>query len=114
MIGILIQRFKKHYRLAREVLGRSPKHILLLHENDLAALFIGDLISKIREEGWKIISPVEAYQDQIATMIPDTLQNNQGRVGAIAAARSYKKPLSHPSENQEYIDRLYAENQVFE
>ena len=70
--------------MAKEVLGRSPKHVLLLHENDLAALFIKDLIKHIRESGGKIISPAEAYKDPIADFIPNVLMNNQGRIAAIA------------------------------
>ena len=52
--------------ISRQVLGRSPKHVLLLHENDMAALFLGDLIQFLKDKGWKIISPEEACTDLIA------------------------------------------------
>jgi len=42
--------------IARSSLGRSPKHVLLLHENELAALYIRDVVEHIRSKGWKIIS----------------------------------------------------------
>ena len=76
--------------IGSQVLGRSPKHVLLLHENDMAALFLGDLIQFLKEKGWKIISPEDAYSDPIAQEIPDVLFNNQGRVGAIGFARGVK------------------------
>ena len=49
-------------QVAAEYLGRSPKHILLLHDIDTTALFIDDLVKYIRKKGWEIISPLEAYQ----------------------------------------------------
>ncbi|MEL6530672.1 MAG: polysaccharide deacetylase family protein [Pseudomonadota bacterium] len=49
--------------LARETLGRSPAHVMLLHETDLAALYIGDLVEALRAAGWTIITADEAYED---------------------------------------------------
>jgi hypothetical protein len=91
--------------MAKEILGYSPKHILLLHENDLAALFIDDLVNLLRKRGWEIISPMEAYNDPIADRVPDVLYNNQGRVAAIAVEQEYDGPLRHVSESADYIDR---------
>jgi hypothetical protein len=50
-----------YHNIALQNLVLSPKHVLLLHENDLAALLIGDLVKHIRSQGWKIISPTEDY-----------------------------------------------------
>jgi len=99
--------------IALETLGRSPKHVLLLHENDLAALFISDFVKFIRDKGWKIISPVEAYQDEIAKTIPDVLLNSQGRVAAIAKAVGYSGRLSLESENTQFLDELFKKEKVF-
>lgn len=98
--------------IALKTLGRSPKHVLLLHENDLAALFIGDFVKFIRERGWKIISPVEAYHDPIAKAIPDVLLNNQVRVAAIAKANGYSGRLSLESENTQFFDELFKKEKV--
>ncbi len=70
---------------AVEALGRSPVHVLLLHENDIAALYADDLVTALREAGWEIVSPDEAFADPIAQMIPETLFTGQGRVAALAA-----------------------------
>ncbi len=99
--------------IALKTLGRSPKHVLLLHENDLAALFIDDLVKFIRKRGWRIISPVEAYQDAIAKTIPDVLLNNQGRVAAIAKAIGYSGRLSMDSESTQFLDELFKKEKVF-
>ena len=101
-------------KIARTHLGRSPKHILLLHENDLSALFIGDLIQHLRRNGWKIISPRESYDDPLAQTVPDVLFNGQGRVAAIARERGVPaRDLVQPSEDEEYLDGLVAREKVF-
>lgn len=99
--------------IALKTSGRSPKHVLLLHENDLAALFIDDLAKFIREKGWKIISPVAAYQDPIAAIIPDVLLNNQGRVAALAKAKGYAGRLSIESEDTQFLDELFKKEKIF-
>ena len=101
--------------IAKQVLGRSPKHVLLLHENDLAALFIADLVAHIRSKGWKIISPQDAYSDPISKTIPDVLFNNQGRIAAIAREKGFeKRRLVHESEDMNYLEELFKKNEVFE
>lgn len=101
--------------VAKKHLGRSPKHVLLLHENDLAAKFLGDLIQFLRAKGWKIISPTEAYQDPIAGEIPDVLFNGQGRVAAIARSKGVPaKDLIQDSEDELYLDQLLLERKVIE
>ncbi len=102
-------------KIGRQTLGRSPKHVLLLHENDLAALFLGDLIQFLRDKGWKIISPQEAYADPIAKDVPDVLFNGQGRVGAIAFAKGLKPAvLVQQSEDEKYLGELLTDRKVFE
>lgn len=72
-------------KAARETMGRSPAHTLLLHENDLAALFVVDLAQAFRRNGWTIIPADEAYRDPIADIEPNTLFLGQGRIAAIAS-----------------------------
>lgn len=101
--------------MAQIVLGRSPCHVLLLHENDLAALFIDDLIDFFRANGWEIISPAKAYNDPIAQNVPDVLYNQQGRIAAIANAKGTSPKVLKPKrENTEFLDALFAEQEVFE
>lgn len=101
--------------LAVKTLGRSPKHVLLLHENDLAATYVGDLIRHIRAQGWTLISPEEAYQDPIAVATQDLAFSKQGRIAALAHARGVDiEKLRHKSESTDYIDALFAEQGVIE
>ena len=52
----IINAIEYYDKMAIFHLGRSPKHVLLLHETDLNALFIGDLIAELRSRKWTIIS----------------------------------------------------------
>ena len=81
----------EHYdAMAVQHLGRSPKHVLLLHETDLAALYINDLVSAMKTWGWTVISSDEAYKDPIADFIMQKpLGPNPGRVGEIAISKGH-------------------------
>ena len=101
--------------IARKHLGRSPKHVLLLHENDMSALYLGDLITHLKSKGWTIISPRKAYQDPIASHVPDVLFNGQGRVAAIAREKGIPaRELVQATEDEAYLDGLVVELKVFE
>jgi peptidoglycan/xylan/chitin deacetylase (PgdA/CDA1 family) len=101
--------------IARRILGRSPRHVLLLHENDLAAYFLTDLIKLLNAKGWEIISPTEAYEDPIAGIVPDVLFNGQGRVAAMAKEKGFaSKDLVQEAEDEAYLDELVRIRKVFE
>jgi peptidoglycan/xylan/chitin deacetylase (PgdA/CDA1 family) len=101
--------------IAQKTLGRSPKHVLLLHENDITALFIGDLIKHIRLQGWKVISPIEAYTDPIASNAPDVLFNGQGRVAAIAKSKGWdEKLLRDVASSEHYLNKYFKNSHVFD
>lgn len=95
-------------------LGRSPKHVLLLHENDLTGLFIYDLVQKLNMEGWEIIPATSAYSDAIAQYVPKTLFLGQGRVAAIAADNgSEPRDLVPYWEDEEYLKQEAERLQLF-
>lgn len=108
-VEMLYESIEFYDAIAQKTLGRSPQHVMLLHENDAAALFVGDLIVHLRAKGWKIISPQQAYQDPIARNFPNVVFHKQGRVAAIANSKGVPEAeLRHPSENTEYIDKAFA------
>lgn len=99
--------------IAKSTIGRSPKHVLLLHENDASALFLPALIQHIRSQGWKIISADEAYTDPIAARFPNTTFHNQGRVAAIAHEKGTEESLlRHETESTTFIDRIIQERAI--
>ncbi len=78
--------------LAVKTLGRSPAHVLLLHETDIAALYIEDLVAALRKDGWTIISADKAYSDPIAKSMPDT----PSAQGDLVQAMAWEKGLPAP------------------
>ncbi|HUG45370.1 MAG TPA: polysaccharide deacetylase family protein [Sphingomicrobium sp.] len=100
-------------RIARDALGRSPAHVLLLHENDLAALFAPDLIAALRRRGWTIVSPDQAFADPIGKVEPDTLHTGRGRVAALAALRGGDPArLFDLYQDEELLERLFEERVI--
>jgi len=98
--------------LATKVLGRSPKHVILLHENDLAALYIEKFVAHLKKSGWKVISPEEAYSDPVSKR-PDTLHNSDGRIAAIAAERGFLGVIRDGYQNKESLDKLFKDRNIF-
>ncbi len=70
---------------AREYLNEVPAQVMLLHENDIAALFVGELVAALKADGWEIITADEAYNDPIASLSPDTKFLGMGRVAALSS-----------------------------
>lgn len=93
--------------LARAVLHRSPKHVLILHETDINALFLGDLIRFIKSRGFTIIPAKDAYEDPIAEQIPDNT-HTQSRLASIALEQGYPGPIDNPWANPTKLDELFA------
>lgn len=107
-VNSLYEAIEFYDAIAKKSLKRSPRHVLLLHENDAAALFIGDLVRHLRSKGWKIISPQKAYADPIAKDFPQVAFHKQGRVAAIANSKGFPEAkLRHPSENEKYLDQAF-------
>lgn len=84
-----------HDALARRTLGRSPPHVMLLHETDLAALFIADLVAELRKDGWTIITADEAYADgDLAAAMPMVPHTSGTLTGMMAWERGVQPPFA--------------------
>jgi peptidoglycan-N-acetylglucosamine deacetylase len=97
--------------MAKKYLKRSPKHVMLLHETDLAAFFIQDMIEAFRKHGWTIISPQEAYTDDLLHFqFNDPLAYNPGRVSELAYQRGLpRQELWAPQTNTKEITKSFQE-----
>lgn len=78
--------------LAVKVLGRSPAHVMLLHETDIAAMFVDDLVKALRAKGWEIVTADEAFADPIRELHPDT----PFAQGTLTEALAWEKGLPAP------------------
>ena len=97
--------------LARDVLGRSIAHTLLLHYNLLNALFLGDLLTMFRTNGWAIIDAEEAFADPVFERQPDTAPAGESLIWALAKETGkFEGRLRYPGEDDVYekpvLDRL--------
>lgn len=95
--------------LARRLLKRSPAHVLLLHETDIAALFIDDLVEALRRDGWEIITADKAFADPLRREMPDPAVTNGTLLAQIANARSLKLETWPPAAGQDVQRRLFSE-----
>jgi peptidoglycan/xylan/chitin deacetylase (PgdA/CDA1 family) len=78
--------------LMRRTIGRSPAHVMLLHETDLAARYIGPLVDGLRRDGWTIVPVDTAYADQIYHVAPNVPSDN----GTLSEAIAWEKGITGP------------------
>ncbi len=95
--------------LARRTLGRSPAHVLLLHENDLAALFVPDLVAALRRAGWQIVTADEAFRDPIAAAAPDVPTAQGTLTEALAWEKGLPVPRWYERNDVRLASALFAE-----
>lgn len=80
--------------LAIKATGRSPAHVMLMHETDLAARFLPDLIAELKRRGWRFVTADTAFADPIgkeaATIDVPSAQGTL--VEAVAWARGLPAP----------------------
>ena len=95
--------------VSQVVLGRSVKHVLLLHHNQINALFLKDIIAMFRTNGWNIIDPGTAFSDSVYSIEPNILPAGDSILLQIAKAKG-EKSLRYPGEDEVYekpiLDKL--------
>jgi peptidoglycan-N-acetylglucosamine deacetylase len=97
-------------RVARDAFGRSVKHTLLVHHNELNARYLGAVLDQYERQGWKLIDAADAYTDPVFGEQPDLLPAGDSLVLALAVQAGKAKRLRWPSEDGVYeaprMDRL--------
>jgi hypothetical protein len=63
---MILEEVKAYDAKAHMLLGFSPRQVLLLHENDLAAYCIVGLIDALNAEGFKVIAPEKIFTDPVS------------------------------------------------
>jgi len=100
-VGHLVERATYYDALAREVIGRSPAHVMLLHVNALNAAALPDVIEGLRNKGWHFVSARTALEDPLYAMQPDTVPAGESIVWALAKQRGVET-LRYPAEDASY------------
>ena len=83
-VRVHVEAAEFYHRLALESFDRSITHNILLHETDLSALFIGDLIAGLQDAGWTIVTADQAFADPAYRITPD-IPSAQGTLTELAA-----------------------------
>ncbi|MEW6364230.1 MAG: polysaccharide deacetylase family protein [Acidobacteriota bacterium] len=95
--------------LSKTVMGRSVKHVLLMHHSLINALFLGDAIRMFREKGWRVIDAQVAFQDPVYVMEPNVLPAGESIIWELAKEKGVQG-LRYPGEDSQYeepiLDRL--------
>ncbi len=97
--------------LARQVLGHTVAHTLLIHYNLLNALLLGDLLAMFQSKGWGVIDAEDAFQDPVFKREPDVVPAGESLMWALAKETGkFGDRLRYPGEDDVYekpvLDRL--------
>jgi len=68
-VDFIAQSLAQQDASAFNLLGYSPRQVLVLQENDLAAYFIVALVDRLVAQGWTIIAAEKAMNDPVANPI---------------------------------------------
>lgn len=99
----LLNRALFYDSLAYQLTNRRINHVILLHHNLAAALFLDDLIKHFEDNGWEVIDADKAYKDQIYNEVPNNIPAGESLIWALAKkSRQFEKVLRYPAEDGVY------------
>ncbi len=102
-INHLFERACFYDSVATQLSGRKIKHVILLHHNLAAALFLQDLLEHFVQKGWRLCNIDEAYTDPFYLQESPTLPAGESLVWSLAKARgSFESVLRYPAEDGDY------------
>ena len=100
-INHLLARANYYDELARDVLGHSATHVMLLHTTALNAAALNDVIEAFRAKGWHFVAARTAFDDPLYAMEPDIVPAGESIVWALAKQRG-AEGLRYPGEDAAY------------
>ncbi|GAB2473918.1 hypothetical protein GCM10027082_26610 [Comamonas humi] len=100
-VAHLLDRATYYDGLARQVLGRSPAHVMLLHTSGLNAAALPEVIAAFRARGWTFVSPKAAFDDPLYAAQPSTLPAGESVIWALAKEKGIDG-LRYPAEDSVY------------
>lgn len=99
----LLNRALFYDSLAYELTNRRVNHVILLHHNLAAALFLDDLIKHFVDNGWEVMDADKAYKDKIYNEVPNNIPAGESLIWALAKkSGKFKKVLRYPAEDGDY------------
>ncbi len=99
----LLNRAQYYDSLAYQLTNRRINHVLLLHHNLAASLFLDDLIQHFKANGWEVIDADKAFEDKIYQEVPTAIPAGESLIWALAKQSGrFEKVLRYPAEDGEY------------
>lgn len=96
----LLDRAAFYDGLARDVLGRSPPHTLLIHHTLATALFLPKVLQGFRDAGWTLIDAETAFADPVFQSKPDIAPAANSLIWQLAKANGrFEARLRSPGED---------------
>ncbi|PIR23397.1 MAG: hypothetical protein COV44_03085 [Deltaproteobacteria bacterium CG11_big_fil_rev_8_21_14_0_20_45_16] len=107
-ISILWEASQFYEKRAQGLVGRPVKHVLLLHENALLALFLNDLINHYKKNGWKIIRASDAFNDPIYSRMPEVDKDSSDSIlNQLAREKVFPEPYSSLAEKHDEVTKRF-------
>ena len=102
-IAHLFDRAVFYDSLATVLSGRKIKHNILLHHNLAAALFLDELITHFKAQGWEVIHSDEAYRDAFYEQESPAVPAGESLAWSLAkASGKFENVLRYPAEDGKY------------
>jgi peptidoglycan/xylan/chitin deacetylase (PgdA/CDA1 family) len=108
-VETMVQAANLSDKVMRRAIGRSPPHVMLLHETDLAARYIGDLVTALRNDGWEIVTADQAMADPVYQPWPELVAANATLPEALAWAKHVPGPIYYDRNDMPVADKLFAD-----
>lgn len=103
LIAHLLDRATFYDGLAREVLGYSPPHSLLLHHNLTTALFLPNILQSFRKAGWRAVDADTVFAHPLYLAQPDIAPAAHSLIWQLAkASGGFYGRLRSPGEDGAY------------
>jgi len=97
----LFNRASFYDSLALQLTNRQISHVILLHHNLAASLFLDDLVQYFKDRGWEVMDADKAYEDDIYNEVPE--HAGESLIWALAKkAGRFEKVLRYPAEDGKY------------
>ena len=97
----LLNRAAYYDGLAKQVTGRSPQHVMLLHTSQINAAALADIVAAFKARGWTFVSPLQAFKDSLYGVQTNTLPAGESIVWAMAKEQGVAA-LRYPAEDSVY------------
>ena len=81
------QRATAYRELSRRLFHRDIPQVMLMHHNLLNALFLRDVMTMLRADGWTFVDAEAAYRDEIYRMKPERPAPSQSLLLSVARSR---------------------------